>query len=228
MCLWPVKSNENDNDEGTVVGWGVSEDSEGGMHENIPRQVQVKRAESQKCYEDYHLFATISSPRTFCARGVKNDSGPCTGDSGGGLFVQKSNIWHIQGIVSASFLLSDQCDVSKYSVYTQIASFSNWINKKTNGATSKKVKKEICSRVQEIYHENSYQKTLCMVARDLNYDQAKVACKDAGMELFVVNNPVVHDALVKSAGDEYPDNQYTRWWVNGQKTKNGNWFTYAP
>lgn len=81
VCLWAQSSDDSVNFEGTVVGWGRATTGSTG-YEDVPRQVQIVKVPSQKCYEEYHLFAAISSHRTFCGSGVEINSGPCTGDSG--------------------------------------------------------------------------------------------------------------------------------------------------
>lgn len=127
VCLWTFPI-DNEHVEGTVVGWGASENTKRTGFENTPRQVQVKRVPSVKCYEDFYKIAAISSNRTFCAGGVKQNSGPCTGDSGGGFFVEVSNVWYIQGIVSASYINAERtCDVTKYSIFTKINEFKDWL-----------------------------------------------------------------------------------------------------
>lgn len=82
VCIWSGNKDDSDDFEGTVVGWGNSAVVEPKGYVEIPRQVRIQSIPSQKCYEDYHLFAAISSERTFCAGGVEINSGPCTGDSG--------------------------------------------------------------------------------------------------------------------------------------------------
>lgn len=148
--------------------------------------------------------------------------------TGGGFYVQEKNLWHIQGIVSASFLSAGQCDVSKYAIFTEISSYSKWIKKKATDKTLKNVNRNVCSQIEDLYDEETYLKTLCIVSKDLNYDEAKVVCNSAGMELFVVNNLKVQNAIVAKAGSKHSDVEYTRWWINGQKTANGNWFTHSP
>lgn len=49
------------------------------------------------------------------------------GDSGGGFYYRVGTTWYIQGIVSASVIDQGRCDVSKYSVYTNILKLVDWI-----------------------------------------------------------------------------------------------------
>ena len=92
ICLWGF-TNINDETEGTVVGWGLSEKTGFKYVEDTPKEVKVMRSSLSQCYEDDYRFAKISSPRMFCAHGVLKDSGPCNGDSG--KLKWSWWIWHI-------------------------------------------------------------------------------------------------------------------------------------
>lgn len=50
-----------------------------------------------------------------------------SGDSGGGLYFKVHDTWYIQGIVSSTVIDKGRCDVSKYSVYTNILFLVDWI-----------------------------------------------------------------------------------------------------
>lgn len=61
-------------------------------------------------------------------------SGPCSGDSGGGLFIpiddEKRDQWYLRGIISSSLrdpFSKSQCDTSNYAVYTDIAKYLTWV-----------------------------------------------------------------------------------------------------
>ena len=70
------------------------------------------------------------------------DSGPCHGDSGGGLFVDvdtgsNQTVWTLAGVVSKGKISRDlvtedktnrTCDTSKPTVFTDIRKFSSWIS----------------------------------------------------------------------------------------------------
>lgn len=71
-------------------------------------------------------FLPIELFKTTCFRPGQN-VGPCHGDSGGGLYYRVGNTWFIQGIVSATVIDKGRCDVSKYSVYTNILKLVDWI-----------------------------------------------------------------------------------------------------
>lgn len=147
VCLWTDLVEEDEFHVGTIVGWG-SEDKSNTTADETPNKIQMQRVPSTRCYEDFHLIASIASSRTFCAAevGQEEEDGPCTGYSGnfysfkqthksceyllgGGFFVEENGVWYIQGIVSASFLSKrNRCDVSKYSLFTKINEFISWIN----------------------------------------------------------------------------------------------------
>lgn len=132
---------------GTVVGWGRSENSgpDKADHENLPKQVDVRAVTNEHCFLHYVEFAKISSPRTFCAGWPGQNVGPChgewidfrfvhinysnvcLGDSGGGFYYKVGQVWYIQGIVSATVIDQGRCDVSKYSVYTNVLKLADWI-----------------------------------------------------------------------------------------------------
>lgn len=78
VCLWTELAEEEDY-TGTVVGWGEF----GSLKKpDVPHQLQVQRVTSAKCYEDFHIIASIASSRTFCAGAVTENNVPCTGFSG--------------------------------------------------------------------------------------------------------------------------------------------------
>lgn len=128
VAFWSKDSIVNESVEGTVAGWGASERTEYLGHEEVPYQVAVKRVPTIQCFLNDYLFAKISSNRTFCAEGVKENSGPCSGDSGGGFYIKHDDSWYIFGIISGSFFNKNLvCDLRKNTVYTTIADFGDWV-----------------------------------------------------------------------------------------------------
>lgn len=124
ICLW---NSENDPPvtEGIVTGWGKSQDSTG-LSENEPKSVKALIQMNEDCFFDEGRLLGLSSRRTFCA-GLRNGSGVCTGDSGGGLFIEVEGVYHLRGIVSSSLMKEGACDVLKNAVYTNVLKFKNWI-----------------------------------------------------------------------------------------------------
>lgn len=121
---WPSRKIENF--EGTIVGWGKSESNS--IHENTPRQANVTAVPNETCFLSNGDFVKISSTRTFCAHA--DNSGPCNGDSGGGLFVHSHAGWLIRGIISSSVVIAGSCDVSKHAIYTNVFAFSDWVQER--------------------------------------------------------------------------------------------------
>lgn len=76
-----IQSESVEEVEGTVVGWGFTEDGTD-LNEEIVRQVRVKRVTPEKCFLRDTELSEISSERTFCVKGVQEGAGPCRGDSG--------------------------------------------------------------------------------------------------------------------------------------------------
>lgn len=129
ICLWSSEDEPTVTD-GIVTGWGKSEDPTK-VHENKPKVISAPIQTNEKCFLDGNsALADLSSLRTFCA-GLKNGSGVCSGDSGGGLFIKISEVYYLKGIVSSSLIKDDGCDVSKNAVYTNVLKFKDWIEKIT-------------------------------------------------------------------------------------------------
>lgn len=80
--------------------------------------------QSNRPFYGQYLTAT-----NFCG-GYKNNTNVCRGDSGGGLIFQKDQIYYIGGITSLGVALqgTDQCDLTQYAIFTDVAKFSDWIN----------------------------------------------------------------------------------------------------
>lgn len=88
------------------------------------RVATVKIISDEECQEshvkDFRKYLTYTS---FCA-GWANGTGPCNGDSGGGLVFQipNSTVWEIHGIVSISprRLGTAFCDPHFYTIFTKV------------------------------------------------------------------------------------------------------------
>lgn len=123
------------------VGWGVTEN--GKLSLEYPRKVDLIALNDSYCYTSDYEFARISSLRTFCAAGM--NAGPCSGDSGelkslkvifliisnfagGGFFVKNVDSYILRGIVSNSMKNNEICDVSRYTIFTKVIDFTDWIS----------------------------------------------------------------------------------------------------
>ncbi|XP_047098090.1 serine protease gd-like [Schistocerca piceifrons] len=134
ICLWNQHSSLNHiiGQIGVVVGWG--RDEHGNRVTDFPRKTNVPVVSREDCINSRKDFALITSERTFCG-GFRNDTGPCSGDSGGGLFLPSDpgrgsdTQWFLRGIVSLSLLdpETQSCDLRQYIVFTDVAKFQDWI-----------------------------------------------------------------------------------------------------
>lgn len=118
--------------EGTVIGWGKSENPNN-YHENIPKLINTIIQTNEKCLPGQGDLAVLSSERTFCA-GLRNGSGVCSGDSGGGLFFKVDEVYYLKGIVSSSLLKDDGCDTSRNAIYTNVPEYMDWIREITKNS----------------------------------------------------------------------------------------------
>lgn len=104
---------------------GTTENQTFGSHSDVPREARIKIKSIFVCYDNAELSPVISS-RGICAGG--DGVGPCTGDSGGGLFTARGDKWFLRGITSSSLTTSHMyCDVDNPAVFTNIVKFNGWI-----------------------------------------------------------------------------------------------------
>lgn len=125
LPAYSVGDGSNINVNGTIVGWGLAVNQ---THAEIPRQADVRAFNHSHCFLTYADLVALSSARTFCAG--SEDANPSQGDSGGGLFVKSGTGWLQYGIISA-IRTNKTGHVVRYSasIYTNTASFKNWIMK---------------------------------------------------------------------------------------------------
>jgi len=113
------------NATGSIVGWGLTEDSSG-AHSEIPRKATTKILDPIYCLTTYPYLARISSVRTFC--GGVEEGAPNRGDGGGGMFVETGSTWVQYGIVSSLHLgTSDNVNANTTAIYTNVKEFKDWI-----------------------------------------------------------------------------------------------------
>lgn len=126
ICLPSQSSNEVEG-SGTIVGWGQS--SKDHFHDTKPNKLMVPAINGTFCYPTFFQLGKISSHRMFCAGYENQSKAPCMGDSGGGFYLEGSSGWNIRGIISSALLDKDgQCDIEKFSLYTNVAWFIDWID----------------------------------------------------------------------------------------------------
>lgn len=131
ICLWHMHSELIDH--GKILSFiSLEEDSPGyynHFHDefhNYPKEFNVPiRSE---CVRSQPRFMEIYSNRSFCGGGL--NSGPCleTGNSGSSLAVQIDGIFHLRGIVSASFIDIAGCDNYTYTLFTDVLKYKDWID----------------------------------------------------------------------------------------------------
>ncbi|KAH8383537.1 hypothetical protein KR009_009228 [Drosophila setifemur] len=127
ICLW------NDNflldlpsgHKSYVAGWG--EDEKGNRNSRLAKMTDVDIITQPECRgnlsEENARFVTS---RTICASSSRS-SGPCSGDSGGGLMLQEQDIWMMRGVVSAGQRLGNRCDLTQPVIYTDLARHIDWL-----------------------------------------------------------------------------------------------------
>lgn len=133
VCLWSGDEVLNTvvGRQGVVFGWGM--DGLGNKVTATPKLANMPIVSQEECLRSKIDFVFLTSNRTFCA-GLRNGTGPCNGDSGGGLLLrQKRNDgtirWYLRGVVSLSLLESEKqmCNVHEFTVFTDVAKFRDWI-----------------------------------------------------------------------------------------------------
>ncbi|XP_045771149.1 serine protease gd-like isoform X1 [Maniola jurtina] len=128
-CLWSGNPNLKMivGKSGVVAGWGANEMGPGGKGE--PRMVEMPIVSTETCRSSKPEFHKLTSSKTLCA-GDHSGSGPCLGDSGGGLYLLENGRWRIRGVVSLSLWAEGDavCNVDDYIVFTDTAQYLPWIN----------------------------------------------------------------------------------------------------
>lgn len=129
VCLWSGDPDETAvfGKTGVIVGWG--KDESGHLVTKAPKRASVPIVSHLECIRSSETFLRITSARTLCG-GAKNDSGPCNGDSGGGLILFEDGVWQLRGIISVALAdpITGMCNLKQYVVFTDVAKFITWIN----------------------------------------------------------------------------------------------------
>lgn len=130
ICMLTEDENHNIRiTDGTVAGWGKSEDATK-KNENIPRKLDLPIvASNEKCYRDNSLFAIIGSEKSFCAG--QPGVGVCLGDSGSAFIVKINNKFYFKGLVSSSLVSNTGCYTDDYAIYTDVPKYFDFIQNPT-------------------------------------------------------------------------------------------------
>lgn len=91
---------------------------------NIRERVAVEK--NDECFRNFPKSVQSPSTRTFCAN-WPGEQIHLPNEFTGGYYYNKDNSWYIQGIESESFVQKNQCDIKRHSVFTNIASYVDWI-----------------------------------------------------------------------------------------------------
>ncbi|XP_019892773.2 serine protease gd isoform X2 [Musca domestica] len=126
ICLWsePVDSNLIVGQTGVVAGWGGDEHGE--SFTPIPKKVEANIVSDSDCLRSSQAYSTLTSKRTFCA-GNRDGSGPCMGDSGSGLMINRNGRWFLRGVVSAGQTKQQKCNLLEYVVFCDVAQHLQWV-----------------------------------------------------------------------------------------------------
>ncbi|EDV91630.1 GH19683 [Drosophila grimshawi] len=124
ICLWEAAESEILDDIGTVAGWGTDEN--GNVLTRYPRDVRAKIVTELECAKKIKVRKVLG--RSFCA-GNLDGSGPCLGDSGGGLMIKRNNRWLLRGIVSLGqrSLVGICNNTHQYVLYSDLSKHMTWI-----------------------------------------------------------------------------------------------------
>ncbi|XP_013167708.1 PREDICTED: serine protease gd-like isoform X2 [Papilio xuthus] len=130
-CLWGTDDNLDRiaGHTGVVTGWGDNESGKGGHGD--PRMIRLPIVTNRECRATRSEFHKLTSDTTLCA-GNRDGSGPCAGDSGGGLFVLDDGRWRVRGIVSLAISAKSAekpCNLDEYVIFTDVAKYRSWIKR---------------------------------------------------------------------------------------------------
>uniref|UniRef100_A0A0P6JRT7 Putative trypsin-like serine protease n=1 Tax=Aedes aegypti TaxID=7159 RepID=A0A0P6JRT7_AEDAE len=118
--------------QGTVIGWGVTEDD---VISPILKSTGMPVIDSITCLTSNRaVFGKTLDRGIFCA-GFLNGTNVCNGDSGGGIFFQVDNAWYLGGIVSYSQKRDDNsnlCQTNSFGAFTNVRAYLSWISSVTN------------------------------------------------------------------------------------------------
>ncbi|XP_012160458.1 serine protease gd [Ceratitis capitata] len=127
ICLWSevVENSLIVGKTATVVGWGY----EGEKNKDIsplPKMVDVNIVSKDDCLRSSAAFQPLITDYTICA-GNRDGTGPCMGDSGGALMMQRNGRWVLRGIVSVGQSSRQRCNLYEYVVYCDAAKYMSWV-----------------------------------------------------------------------------------------------------
>ncbi|XP_030371336.1 spermosin-like [Scaptodrosophila lebanonensis] len=128
ICMWTSSTllSNGGVEDATIGGWG---NDENGKPTRFPKAAVVQTVSRETCLREMVSAKDFLTPRTLCA-GNKKAHGPCLGDSGAGLMIQRNGRWMLRAIVSLAQRSGDTCDLTKYVIYSDVAAHLRWIESK--------------------------------------------------------------------------------------------------
>ncbi|XP_055531705.1 polyserase-2-like [Wyeomyia smithii] len=135
ICLWPTDGPDLDNvaakQQGTVVGWGFTENS---TVSQVLREAKMSIIDFQSCAENTKSFQQLlAKGKNYCA-GNRGETTVCRGDSGGGMYFMIDFTWYLRGIVNQGTPTQDTrypCDPSKEVLFMDVPYYQKWIERYT-------------------------------------------------------------------------------------------------
>jgi secreted trypsin-like serine protease len=144
---------------------GSTENQTSGQHSDVLREVKVFVKPFSTCSEDEHIGQVITR-RSLCVGG--DGAGPCSGDSGGGIFTSVGNTWLLRGITSVNLRDShSDCHTNKPAVYTNMEKFTSWVERFLN--ENVKFKNEVTKFDKNVCDEVSNRATNIFVDGKISY-----------------------------------------------------------
>jgi secreted trypsin-like serine protease len=107
----------------TVVGWGITEESDRIV--NDLREMEVPIISNETCNAPQSYDGDITS-NMMCAGYPEGGIDTCNGDSGGPLMVYRDGAWRLTGVISFGDETCAKPD--KYGVYMRISAFVRWLD----------------------------------------------------------------------------------------------------
>lgn len=126
-------------------------------------------------------------------------------------------------VIAIALYYSDLYGQNTTEVPTRSGSQNNWSGEDI--ATPPKIKRTACHSLFTLFdNANKYIKSFCRLEMKLNYDEAQTSCRDANMELFVIDDAKTEAAFEKVSRGNIP---WGSVWINGVR-EGDKWFTYNP
>ncbi|XP_044250043.2 chymotrypsin-like protease CTRL-1 [Drosophila takahashii] len=127
ICLWSTSSRMDlpQGHKTYVAGWGPDESGTG--HTDVAKVTDLNIVIESGCRLE--LAPELVQPSSLCAK--RAGAGPCTSDGGGPLMLKEQDVWVLRGVTSAGQIDEERhtCDLSKPSVFTDVAKHINWIRR---------------------------------------------------------------------------------------------------